>query len=246
MRAYGITDIGKVRDVNQDQFATLEFEDGSGLAVVCDGMGGPGGGQIASSIAVKTICDEFQKSYRLDEPLEEVKKEITHAVQLANAAIFDEGLADRTLMGMGTTAVLAFYRGQRVLIGNIGDSRAYLIRDGQTRQISKDHSIVQQMLDSGSISKLEARNHPQKNIITRALGVEANCDLDIFEVELSEFDSILLCTDGLSNHLEDGELGFEVSVGDRQRTILKKLVSMANSRGGTDNITAVLLSDAKI
>ena len=246
MKASGVTDIGKVREANQDQFAILEFETGAGLAVVCDGMGGPGGGQIASSIAVRTICDELKKTYRPEKPLAEIREQMRHAVSLANAAIFDEGLANRKLMGMGTTVVLALYRGQQVLIGNVGDSRAYLIRDGQTTQISKDHSIVQQMLDSGSISRREARNHPQKNIITRALGVESNCDLDLFEVELSEFDSLLLCTDGLSNLLYDRELGFEISVGDRQKAILKKLVSMANSRGGTDNITAVLLSNTKI
>lgn len=246
MRIDGISDIGKMREINQDRFDTVDLPDNAGLAVVCDGMGGPGGGQIASAIAVRTICTGIAGRYSAQMRLEDIKSMVKKSVQEANVAIFDEALANRKLMGMGTTLVMAFYRGRHVLIGNIGDSRAYLIKDGRIAQITKDHSMVQQMVDSGSITKREAKNHPQKNIITRALGVEASCDLDFFEVDLEEFDSILLCTDGLTNHVDDSELSFEISVGDKQKTILKRLVMMANERGGTDNITAVLISPSKI
>lgn len=242
MKAFGITDIGQVRSVNQDTYAILPLSDEAGLSIVCDGMGGPGGGQIASEMAVRSITQDIKAHYHSPMEADEIKKMIADAVKRANAKVFKKSTTAEELAGMGTTMVLAIYGNGRAIVANIGDSRAYVVNGGSIAQVTKDHSIVQQMLDSGQISKFEARSHPKKNIITRALGVDLVCQADFFEVSLQKNDFLILCSDGLSNYVDENELAFELSVCDDPADALKKFVAMANARGGSDNITAVTVA----
>lgn len=241
MKAYGVTHVGMVRSANQDMFLTEQLSATTGLAIVCDGMGGPGGGQIASDIAVKTLAKVIREGHEQAQSEKDWKELIQTAVRKANGEIFKYAAHEQELTGMGTTMVLAIYGKEKALVANIGDSRAYVTNGGHIDQVTKDHSVVQQMVDEGQLTKFEAKVHPKKNIITRALGVDLLCEADFFEVTLEQGDYLLLCSDGLTGYVDENELAFELSVCDKPEEVLDKFVLMANERGGSDNITAVLV-----
>ena len=238
MQIYSKSDIGNHRNSNQDAFFAAEIENNAVFAIVCDGMGGANAGNIASEIAVKTISDYILRSYRLAMDDVDIEKMLKSACESANIEIYDMALKNPELKGMGTTAVIAVAQNDRVIIAHVGDSRAYLVSDGLT-QLTRDHSVVQSLIESGKITAEDAKVHPRKNIITRALGAEENVIIDITDVELKDNEAILLCTDGLSNYVVEQDI-FEI-IQKSGAEVAQKLVDAANKAGGGDNITVLLL-----
>ena len=239
MEIYSKTDIGKKRSSNQDAVAGEIVSENLAWTVVCDGMGGASGGDIASNEAVKEITEEMS-SINESMSKETILELMSKAIQSANTVVFDKSQIDESLHGMGTTVVLAVVSGNHLYVMHAGDSRAYLISGSNITQVGVDHSIVQEMVDSGEITSIEARNHTRKNIITRALGIGNLVELDCNMMDLKPEDIVLVCSDGLSNHLEDDEI-CEIAQEKSLKTIAELLIDECNSRGGKDNITVSLV-----
>lgn len=237
LKAYGITDIGRKRKVNQDYVFASQQPIGklSNLFIVADGMGGHNAGDYASKYTVETIVEEASA---LEET--EPEKILGHAIKVANDKIRRKAGEDSNLAGMGTTVVAAVCQDGELCVANVGDSRLYLIRD-TIRQITKDHSLVAEMVRMGGLAKEAARNHPEKNIITRAIGASRTVNVDFFTVELTKGDMILMCSDGLTNMLEDEEILSIIQTEDDIRSRAHALVKAANDNGGLDNIAVVLI-----
>lgn len=240
MQIFAKTDKGMVRNVNQDAYAANILSDGSAFAVVCDGMGGANAGDVASKTAVEVISRYVTNSYAPSMTLDDIARLLNNAVVSANIEIFDMSQTNADLNGMGTTAVITVVRGEKAVIVNVGDSRAYLI-NGELTQITRDHSVVQSLVESGKLSVSEARVHPEKNVITRALGVENDILCDAYCVDFSSDDKLLLCTDGLSNFV-DGNNILHIVNNTPCNQISDLLIQKANKNGGRDNITAVVIS----
>lgn len=241
MRIVAKTDIGTVRPNNQDSYAAGELPNSVAWAVVCDGMGGASGGNVASSTAVKIISERITSSYREGMSCNSIKNILTSAIAAANIEVFDESRADESLAGMGTTVVAAIIADKAVYVAHAGDSRAYILSNGSLNQITKDHSFVQEMVDIGRLTPDEAKDDPRKNIITRALGVDDELRTDFCEEFIDEDDVVLICTDGLTNYVSMEEIISLTSDG-KFNDFAERLVSKANENGGGDNITVVTLS----
>mgnify|MGYP000040547427 CR=1 FL=1 len=236
MKTFSITDVGMVRQVNQDYVFTTGKPLGilQNLFVVADGMGGHQAGDYASKCTVEVMIKEIAKSEG-----EDIERVLVKAIKAANREIIKEASGDEHLKGMGTTVVAATVKEQMLYFANVGDSRLYLIND-KIRQLSKDHSLVEEMVRLGGIKAEEARNHPDKNIITRAIGVKENVEPDIYEYRLKKGDMILMCTDGLSNMVEDEDM-FNIVKGSRDVVeAVQMLIEKANSNGGRDNIGVIV------
>ncbi len=240
MQIFAKTDKGKVRSINQDAFYINTLSDGSALAVVCDGMGGANAGDIASKTAVEIISQYVLNGYNSSMSSDDITRLINNAITSANLEVYALSQKDEQLMGMGTTAVVAVVRNNIAIICNVGDSRAYLI-DNELKQITRDHSVVQSLVESGKLSPEEARVHPEKNVITRALGVEENVLTDGYCVELAENNKLLLCTDGLSNYA-DADSILRIVNDNALDKVTDLLIKEANLGGGRDNITAAVIS----
>lgn len=240
MNVWGLTDTGIVRKQNQDYYDIIEFGQGCLLTIVCDGMGGAKSGNVASRLAADAFCGEIKRNIRPDLLVEDVKRIMADAIQLANQAVFEHSQLSDDYTGMGTTLVAAFVCGKTAIVANVGDSRAYLMEAGGIRQITVDHSVVQLMLRRGEISREEARNHPVKNLITRAVGTEQRVVCDIFTLPIEHGDFILLCSDGLSNLVTDQEILFEVVHCTDKSRCCRNLIDVAKNRGAPDNVTCVL------
>ncbi len=241
MKIVAKTDKGRVRESNQDAYAVGEFPDEVAWAVVCDGMGGAAGGNIASALAVKVISDKINASYRENMRDSSIKNMLDSALVAANIEVYDMADAKPELHGMGTTVVCAVVRDGYAFIAHAGDSRAYIFNGKELNQVTTDHSVVQDLINKGKITKEEAVNHPNKNLITRAIGVDKNVDIDFDEVELNDNEFLILCTDGLTNYVSDDELIDEVSDG-RYYAFADRLVKKANNNGGGDNVTVVAIA----
>lgn len=240
MRIFAKTDKGKVRSINQDAFAANILSGGAALAVVCDGMGGASAGDIASKTAVDIISQYVFNAYNPSMTSDDIIRLLDNAIASANLEVFTLSQKDEALSGMGTTAVVAIVRETQAVICNVGDSRAYLINDNLC-QITRDHSIVQGLVESGKLSPEEARVHPEKNVITRALGVEENILTDSYVIDICEDDMLLLCTDGLSNYA-DSESILRIVKDNALDKTTDLLINKANAGGGRDNITAAVIS----
>ncbi len=247
---YGITDVGKRRSANQDNFIVMRYSSDVLLAVVCDGMGGANGGNVASSVASTVFRDKVSEVER-EHPAffgmsgDDILSCLSSAATEANRAVHQLAMTDSSLAGMGTTLVGCIVSGEKAYVVNIGDSRLYLARDEEIKQISHDHSYVQYLVDMGKMSLEEAKNSKNKNLITRAVGTERTVESDLFTCDIKAGDMIVLCSDGLTNHVEPHEIGETVSgirTGADIQSACESLVASANSRGGLDNITAVVLS----
>lgn len=242
MKTWAMTDIGLVRKENQDDYAVYQHEaTGHTVCVVCDGMGGAAGGQLASHLAVTTFIQEIGRLLTRDMTPEQLREVSSYAVSQANKAIRDAARASTDCRNMGTTLVAAVSCEDGVVVSNVGDSRAYHITpDGITR-VTKDHSLVESMVDRGDITAEEARRHPNRNLITRALGpdISALCDGYICLMEPGDF--LLLCTDGLVDTVTDQEMLFEVIHGAGPDTCLDRLLDISKRNGASDNVTAVLM-----
>lgn len=238
MRIYSATDVGQKRKMNQDYVFASADPVGNlpNLFVVADGMGGHNAGDYASSHAVGIVVEEIRE----DADFNPVKV-IRHAIESANTEIITQAQKDEKLRGMGTTMVAATIVGHYAYVANVGDSRLYVAGE-QIQQITKDHSLVQEMVRMGELNAEEARNHPDKNIITRALGAERTVDVDFFDLKLKPGNVVLMCSDGLSNMVEDDRIGEIISDTDRDlQERGQALISEANRNGGKDNIAIVLI-----
>jgi protein phosphatase len=241
MRIVSKTDIGRVRRSNQDSYLTGELSGSVAWAVVCDGMGGANGGNVASAAAVKSISEHINASYREGMSANSVRNMLMSAISAANSNVFDMAQADANLLGMGTTVVVAIVIGKVAHIAHAGDSRAYIINKDSIEQITRDHSVVQSMVENGEITAEQAKVHPNRNVITRALGVDDRIDIDYNEVVLRDGDTIMICTDGLTNYVENEQI-LELSNSCKFYEYPEKLIDMANDNGGGDNITVVMMS----
>ena len=239
MKAYGLTDIGKIRESNQDSFAVSVDGALPVWAVVCDGMGGANGGYYASSTAVGVFSHGMDISFDGLKP-KQIENLLCEIVSSANDAVFKTACEQQELEGMGTTLVAALVLGDSAYIAHVGDSRAYLIEGGKITRLTVDHSVVQQLVDIGQITEEEAKVHPEKNMITRAVGVKESVETDTSSVKMRKNSAILLCTDGLSNYLDEAEM-LEIVENDMHEEAAERLISIALERGGSDNITAVII-----
>lgn len=238
LKTFSITDIGRRRKLNQDYVYTSEMPVGHlpNLFLVADGMGGHNAGDYASRYAIETIVDVIGKSDD-ESPVFVLEK----AIKCANTQIRRKACEEVELNGMGTTIVAATLSGNKLCVANVGDSRLYVINDREIKQITRDHSLVEEMVRMGGLKRELARTHPDKNIITRAIGAQDDVEVDFFEVVLNKDDVILMCSDGLTNMIEDEEIRM---IMQGQRDIVEKaecLVKAANNNGGKDNIAVVLV-----
>ena len=237
MKTFSISDIGKNREMNQDYVYTSENAVGNlpNLFIVADGMGGHKAGEFASKFTVETIVE----SVRTNEQKEPVRI-IEEAIQTANRELIQKARQDETMAGMGTTVVVVTVIGDKAFVANVGDSRMYVIGKEIT-QVTRDHSLVEEMVRMGELAKDAAKDHPDKNIITRAVGAAQDVDVDFFEVELYPQDYILMCSDGLTNMVEDEDIRRIVQSQRDVAERVEKLVETANDHGGHDNITVVVI-----
>jgi len=223
------TDIGQVREGNEDSYLVVEP-----LYAVADGMGGHRGGEVASSLALETVHGMFERR----------EGSLAEQVAEANRAVFDRSQSDRKVSGMGTTLTAAQVDGNRVHLVHVGDSRAYLLRGGELTQVTEDHTLVHRMVMEGEISEEEAETHPHRSVLTRALGVDQNIQVDEGDLEVAPGDRLLLCTDGLTGMVPEGQIR-EILLESRDpQEAVDKLVKVANRAGGIDNITALILDFA--
>lgn len=240
MQAFGLTDPGS-RSENQDVYAIEYLEDGSLLALVCDGMGGAKAGNVASRLACEVFVNEVKRSADARLTEQEIALMLDGAAALANNAVYEQAGLSKDYSGMGTTLVAALVRGKVAYFINVGDSRAYHLGEDDIHLVTVDHSVVEMMVRRGEITREEARRHPVKNLITRAIGTMDTVQTDLFREELEEGDSLLLCSDGLSNLLNDQEMLFEVSQGSKEGCC-RRLVDIVIARGAPDNVTALLVT----
>lgn len=240
MGIVGKTDKGLVRQYNEDAFEFGTFDDGVKWSIVCDGMGGIHGGKIASTMATDMIAEKIKKCYSKSMPVSSLENLLLSAIATANVAVYDRGSVDEDLRGMGTTVVAAVIKNNEACIAHAGDSRAYKISDGKIEQITKDHSLVQEMLDSGQITKEEFDSTPIKNIITRALGIGEEIDIDFDFVCINEGEALILCSDGLSGLVSDNQI-LDIYMNNDFACLADKYIDLANSNGGRDNITVVIM-----
>ena len=241
MQCWGITDPGCVRSQNQDAYHIEQLDRNTTLCVVCDGMGGAKSGNVASTLAVDVFVEEIRRSWHSGMDPEETDQMLQGAVKLANFTVFDQAQQFEEFYGMGTTLVAALIRGRSVTIVNVGDSRAYLVNKDGVRRITTDHSLVQMMVERGELTPERARTYPGKNFITRAIGTENVVLCDVFHLDVERGDSVLLCSDGLSNMMDDQEILFEVVHGVNKQYCCQRLLDIAKNRGAPDNVTCVMV-----
>lgn len=243
MQIFFKTDVGLVRSCNQDACRYGELSDNCAYAVVCDGMGGANGGSVASSEAVDEVSRVIVEEYRQDMSDEELTEAMRNAVLSANSRVYNMSCETDSLRGMGTTVELAVIRNGVVQVVHAGDSRVYLVSGDNIEQVTTDHSLVQEMVERGQITQEEARVHPGRNYITRALGVERYLNVDCLSRSFPQGSILLMCTDGLTNYFNSNEL-LDIIKSTPHSDVTERLVSMAKERGGSDNITvAVILAE---
>lgn len=242
MEAWGLTDPGLVREQNQDACCIVPLGEKALLCVVCDGMGGARSGNVASRLAGEVFSEEIKRSFSAEKTLEEVKQVLLNAASLANISVYEHSMLSEEYRGMGTTLVAALICDKGTLVLNIGDSRAYHIHEDGIACVTVDHSVVQMMVLRGELTPEEAKHHPTKNVITRAVGTCDSVEADVYMVDTKENDCLLLCSDGLSNEVSDQELLFEVVHGVRKDDCCQRLLKIVKERGAPDNVTSILIS----
>ena len=241
MLAWGLTDPGMVRSENQDNYAIMKVGREQLLTVVCDGMGGARSGNIASKLAIEVFCGEISRNVRNNMKQERIDRLLNDALELANKAVYEQSQLSEEYRGMGTTLVAAFFQRDTLTVANVGDSRAYLCSPNGIKTITRDHSLVELMVQRGELTREAAKFHPGKNLITRAVGTEACVECDLYHHKLNRGDCILLCSDGLSNVMSDQEILFEVLHGISKKDCCQRLLKIANFRGSPDNVTIALV-----
>ncbi len=241
MEHWVISDPGCVRTSNQDAYAVEPLDKNTLLCVVCDGMGGAKSGDVASALAVEVFAQEVKRTWKADMDADSVEQMMKNALKLANFTVYDQSCQFEEFSGMGTTLVAALIGHKNTTVLNVGDSRAYEINEDGISQITVDHSLVQLMVDRGELAREQARSYPGKNYITRAVGTEAMTEGDVFHCHLRRGTYLMLCSDGLSNLMDDQEILFEVIHGADKQLSCQSLVDIAKRRGAPDNVTCVLV-----
>ena len=241
MKYWGLTDPGCVRPQNQDAYLMEQLDRNTVLCVVCDGMGGAKSGNIASSLAVDVFVQEVRRTWTSSMTQEKINLMLRSAVKLANFTVFDQAQQFEEFDGMGTTLVAVLVHNRHVTVIHVGDSRAYRVNPDGIWQMTRDHSLVQMMVERGELTQEMARTYPGKNFITRAIGTEPMVECDVANLELSKGEFLLLCSDGLSNVLDDQEILFEVVHGVSKQQCCQRLLDIAKNRGAPDNVTSVLI-----
>ena len=242
MQYWGLTDVGCVRTQNQDAYLIEQLDKHTLLCVVCDGMGGAKSGNIASSLAADVFVQQVKQTWNGEYNQSNVDKLLKNAVKLANFTVFDQSQQFEEFTGMGTTLVAMLLCGQTATIVNVGDSRVYYIDRVGIHQITVDHSVVQLMIQRGELTPEQAKSYPGKSLITRAIGTEAVVSCDVFHKKVSKGDYFLLCSDGLSNLMDDQEILFEVAHGQEKEKCCHRLLEIAKKRGAPDNVTSILVA----
>ena len=233
MESFGWSETGKLREQNED---AIYCDDQTGVYIVADGMGGHQAGEVASREAIRTFLAAYEEGKK-----EEVTDRIISSMAKANEAVFQESLQEETRQGMGTTFTCAVVQGNRAVFGHVGDSRAYLYRKGTLRQITRDHSYVMEMVKQGKLTLEEAAVHPQRNVITRAIGTKEPMGSDLYMEEIKSGDRILLCSDGLTSMVDDAAIATILEEEQPVEQSARALAKTANENGGKDNISVILI-----
>ncbi len=241
MKIWGATDQGMVRKQNQDYYRQQSLSSTQSLAVVCDGMGGSKSGDVASRLASEVFLQDVEQSVFPAMEQSEVVEMLVRAVKNANRAVYEQSKVSTDFDGMGTTLVSIFLQERDAYILNVGDSRCYYVEGDNISQVTEDHSVVGLMVARGQITEEQARNHPNKNLITRAVGTEPDVECDCFYLQMDRGESLLLCSDGLSNMVTKPEILYEVTHGGDGQETCRRLIEIAKKRGAPDNVTVMLL-----
>ena len=241
MQYWGLTDVGCIRAQNQDAFLVEQLDKHTLLCVVCDGMGGAKSGNIASTLAADVFVQQVRQTWNGEYNQGDVDRMLKNAVKLANFTVYDQSQQFEEFTGMGTTLVAVLISGKWATIVNVGDSRAYFIYRVGIHQITVDHSVVQLMINRGELTPEQAKTYPGKSLITRAIGTESMIACDLFHKKVSRGDCILLCSDGLSNLMDDQEILFEVAHGQDKSKCCQRLLNIAKNRGAPDNVTSIMI-----
>ena len=242
MHYWAMTDPGEARSQNQDFYLIESLDRHTLLCVVCDGMGGAKSGNVASTLAADVFTQEVKRTWTSGMDSDRLDQMLNAAVKLANFTVHDQSQEFPEFDGMGTTLVALLIQGKKATIVNVGDSRAYLVDDHGILQVTTDHSLVQMMIARGELTPEQAKHYPGKNLITRAIGTESQVACDIFHRRVEKGSYFLLCTDGLSNLLDDQEILFEVVHGQDKSQCCQSLLDIVKKRGAPDNVTAVLVA----
>ena len=242
MKVFAKTDVGKLRDMNQDCYYISNTNEQLNLYIIADGMGGYTGGEIASNLAVNSVKSYIQNNFSsINHEKENIKKLIKDSISYANKIIYNEAKDVQELQEMGTTLDICLIYNNKVYIGHVGDSRVYRIRKGIIRKLTTDHSYVEKLVTDGTITKEEAFNHPKKNMLIKAVGCDEEIEADIIVKGFIPKDIILMCTDGLTNMLRDDEI-YKILTIDIENAN-QNLIKNANEKGGYDNITAIIIQN---
>lgn len=240
MKGFAKTDVGKAREMKQDYYSIPSSESDLQLYILADGMGGYNGGEIASRLAAETTKNYIQNNFKkIEHDKEAILKLVKDAMEYANMVVYEESKKDENLQGMGTTLDVCFIYNSKIYIGHVGDSRIYLIKKDIARKITKDHSYVQQLVEDKKITREEAEHHPKKNMLLKALGCTSYVEPDIRARNLEKDDILLMCSDGLTNMVEESKI-YEV-VRENKEKAPEILVNLANNAGGYDNITVITI-----
>jgi len=239
------SDRGRVREINEDSYKVISGRDDiPDTFIVADGMGGHNSGELASRMAVDLSEEYLLNFLKPDADKEGVLSFICDMMTEVNKSIFSKARESEENFGMGTTFVIGIFLNGKLFIGHVGDSRAYLIRGGLLQKITTDHSYIEELIKNGSLTREEAHNHPKKNIITRALGCEENVEIDTYCVDVNGDDIFVLCTDGLTNMMNENEILAIINDNDAPQYSCSELVRIANERGGEDNITVIIVKNS--
>lgn len=241
MQYWAITDTGCSRPQNQDAYQIEQLDKNTLLCVICDGMGGAKSGNVASTLAVDVFTQEIKNTWKADMDMDKTDQMLSNAIKLANFTIYDQSRQFEEFTGMGTTLVALLIQNKQATIVNVGDSRAYRITADGVQQLTTDHSLVQMMIQRGELTPEQAKSYPGKNLITRAIGTESMVKGDITHYRTKGGETFLLCTDGLSNIVDEQEMLFEVVHGSNKESACERLLAIAKNRGAPDNVTCVLV-----
>ena len=242
MQYWALTDPGDARSQNQDAYLVESLDRNTLLCVVCDGMGGAKSGNVASTLAADVFTQEVKRTWTPTMDPERLDQMLDAAVKLANFTVYDQAREFAEFDGMGTTLVALLIHGKKATIVNVGDSRAYLVDHNGILQVTTDHSVVQMMIARGELTPEKAKHYPGKNLITRAIGTEPHVVCDVFHRRVERGCCFLLCTDGLSNMMDDQEILFEVAHGQDREHCCERLLDIAKKRGAPDNVTSILVA----
>ncbi|MBF7095854.1 Stp1/IreP family PP2C-type Ser/Thr phosphatase [Alkalibacter mobilis] len=236
------TDIGRQRRVNQDALLATEAKDGVAVFAVADGLGGHKGGEIASRMLIDEIGNYFKNtSISSFNDFRHLKAAVMQEIESINSKIYHAGLGDQDLLGMGSTLTMCISNGDQLHIFHVGDSRLYVFETDSFKKLTKDHSLVESLVEAGEITREEAKRHPNKNVLTRAVGTDENTNVDYVNFQLQNGQRFLICSDGLTNYVEEDKISEIVLEYDPQEAV-NKLIETANENGGGDNITAIIFA----